>query len=183
MKNYHSSAARLLPHYTYEDYRKWEGDWELIGGIAYAMAPSPVAEHQYVVGEILFQLRSQISEKCPEECHVFTDLDWIVSNDTVVRPDVVVICEKVEDYIKTTPEVVFEVVSKATSQKDEHLKFEIYEAERVPYYVLVYPELKKARVFKMKGDKYEKEADCTSEVYQFKSRCDFEIDFSRLWYR
>ncbi len=183
MKNYHSSAAKILPHYTLDEYRLWEGNWELIGGIAYAMAPSPVAEHQYAVAEVLFQIKTQIPEKCPEECQVFTDLDWIISNDTVVRPDVVVICDKIEDYIKTTPEVVFEVVSKATAQKDEHLKFEIYEAEGVTYYVLVYPDLRKARVFRLEGDSYKKLADCTKERFPFSSRCEFEIDFSRLWYR
>ncbi len=183
MKNYHSSVAKLLPHYTYEDYKQWEGDWELIGGIAYAMAPSPVAEHQYTVAEIIFQIKSQMPERCSERCQVFSELDWIVSNDTVLRPDVVVVCAEVEDYIKSAPEVVFEVVSKATAQKDEHLKFEIYESEGVPYYVLIYPEFKKARIFKMEGDRYENVADCTGEIYTFKSRCEFEIDFSKLWYR
>ena len=28
------------PNYNYEDYKQWEGDWELIGGLAYAMAPA-----------------------------------------------------------------------------------------------------------------------------------------------
>lgn len=27
-----------LPHYRYDDYLLWEGEWELIDGIAYAMA-------------------------------------------------------------------------------------------------------------------------------------------------
>lgn len=30
-----------IPHYTYQDYEKWEGDWELIRGIRYAMSPAP----------------------------------------------------------------------------------------------------------------------------------------------
>ena len=33
-------------YYTYDDYIHWEGDWELIDGIAYAMAPSPLKSHQ-----------------------------------------------------------------------------------------------------------------------------------------
>ncbi len=37
-----------LPHYTYEDYAKWQGDWELIEGIPYAMA-SPTRLHQRFV--------------------------------------------------------------------------------------------------------------------------------------
>ena len=30
-------AQRL--RYTYDDYRRWEGDWELIGGFGVAQAP------------------------------------------------------------------------------------------------------------------------------------------------
>ena len=29
--------------YTYEDYKRWEGDWELIDGVPLAMAPSPIS--------------------------------------------------------------------------------------------------------------------------------------------
>lgn len=38
------NSARLkhLPHYTYEDYKQWEGRWELIYGIPFAMAPARV---------------------------------------------------------------------------------------------------------------------------------------------
>lgn len=28
-----SSDIKILPHYTYEEYRLWEGRWELIEGI------------------------------------------------------------------------------------------------------------------------------------------------------
>jgi len=33
-----SNAVKLLPHYTYSDYENWEGQWELIDGIPYAMS-------------------------------------------------------------------------------------------------------------------------------------------------
>jgi hypothetical protein len=35
-----------LPHYTYDDYLQWEGRWELIRGIPFAMVPAPVIRHQ-----------------------------------------------------------------------------------------------------------------------------------------
>ncbi len=31
--------AQLIEYYTYDDYKEWDGDWELIDGVAYAMAP------------------------------------------------------------------------------------------------------------------------------------------------
>jgi hypothetical protein len=36
-----SSSVKILPHYTYEDYCKWEGRWELINGIPHTMSPAP----------------------------------------------------------------------------------------------------------------------------------------------
>ena len=30
-------AEKYLPHYTYKDYKNWEGRWELIEGIPFAM--------------------------------------------------------------------------------------------------------------------------------------------------
>jgi hypothetical protein len=38
-------------NYTYEDYLKWDGQWELIDGVPYSMAPSHSFTHQYIVGE------------------------------------------------------------------------------------------------------------------------------------
>ena len=34
-----------LAHYTYDDYKIWEDDWELIYGVAYAMSPAPMIKH------------------------------------------------------------------------------------------------------------------------------------------
>ena len=49
-----------LPYYTYEDYKEWEGDWELIEGVPYAMAPSPMKTHQALAYEIAFHLRKEV---------------------------------------------------------------------------------------------------------------------------
>ncbi len=32
-----------FPHFTYKDYEKWEGDWEFIRGIPYAMSTKMAA--------------------------------------------------------------------------------------------------------------------------------------------
>jgi hypothetical protein len=37
--------GQYLPEYTYDDYKKWEGNWELIEGIPYAMSPPPKRKH------------------------------------------------------------------------------------------------------------------------------------------
>ena len=175
-------AFRYPPHYSVEDYAKWEGDWELIEGMPYALAPSPLAKHQQISGLIYRYIAEQL-ESCFEECQVFSELDWILSEDTVVRPDVVVVCGRVEDFIKRTPEVIFEVVSPLTVRKDERLKFYLYEKERVPYYVMVYPEIKKVKIFKFKEDKYQKVFEGKGSLIKFESVCPFEVDFNWIWQR
>ena len=40
-----STAPRYLPHYTVADHAAWQGDWELLDGVAVAMTPSPFGPH------------------------------------------------------------------------------------------------------------------------------------------
>jgi hypothetical protein len=51
-----SLVYKILPHYTYEEFCQWEGRWEIIEGIPYAMSPSPVPKHQRVANEIKAEL-------------------------------------------------------------------------------------------------------------------------------
>ena len=52
-----------LPQYTYEDYKHFEGNWELFYGVPYAMAPSPSVTHQSIGTKISTQL-SQLFSQC-----------------------------------------------------------------------------------------------------------------------
>ena len=174
-------AKKYPPRYTYEDYRLWEGDWELIDGVPYAMAPSPFGKHQKVAFEFARQLGEQL-EHCPERCFVYPELDWIVSEDTVVRPDIMVVCKEVEEYLRETPELVVEVVSPGTAQKDERLKFELYEREGVRIYVLVYPDLRKVRAFRIVRSRYRKFFDSDGGELELKIKdCTLKVKVDKLW--
>ena len=47
-----SIADKYRPRYKYEDYLIWEGRWELIDGMPYAMSPAPLPEHQKINGRL-----------------------------------------------------------------------------------------------------------------------------------
>ena len=36
------------PEYTIEDWKLWDGRWELINGVAYDMTPTPSTDHQRI---------------------------------------------------------------------------------------------------------------------------------------
>ena len=172
-----------LPNYTYEDYKHWQGDWELIDGFAYAMAPAPVRKHQNLNVKIATQLEESL-EECLE-CEVLVEEDYKIDDYTVLRPDIAVVCnDDNENYISKAPEIVVEIISPATKLRDENLKFFIYERERVKYYVLVYPNELKAKIFKHNGEKFINQGVFTDKTYEFKDNtCYAKIDFQRVFKR
>lgn len=171
-------------HYTVKDYALWEGEWELINGMPYAMAPSPTVSHQIVAGNILTQLNNSIanhSRGC-EGCYALMEVDWETSNDTVVKPDVLIICNEIGEKVVKTPAIIFEVSSPSTAKRDEQLKFELYEKEAVSYYVLVYPETQVAKVYHWKNGAYQKVKDFSTEPFVLIiNNCNIHIDFSSVW--
>lgn len=173
--------VKAVEHYTYDDYCQWEGKWELICGAPLAMTPSPVISHQALVANILFELKKSLGN-C-EHCLVLADEDWKISEDTVVRPDVVLICDEPNDkYITKAPEIVVEIVSPSTAKRDEVFKFELYERERVLYYVIVYPDDLKAKLYKLENKQFSKQGDFSKETYHFESTsCKAAIDFEAVF--
>ncbi|MFP4486477.1 MAG: Uma2 family endonuclease [Campylobacterales bacterium] len=166
--------------YTRDDYRHWEGDWELIEGNAYAMAPSPMFSHQNLVVKIS-RVMDEALDGC-DRCMVAIEMDWDVSEDTVLKPDVMVVCDQVGERVVKAPLIVFEVISKSSVKRDEILKFELYKDEGVKYYALVYPDMKKAKLYLLKDDSYQKVGDFINEQYEFKlEACNLGFDFSRIW--
>ncbi len=173
-------AFKYPPKYTLKDYESWEGEWELIEGIPYALA-SPTFEHQRTVGRLFRFIDEELERKCPG-CMVGIDTDYVIDEHTVVRPDVFVVCGRVERKVLKAPKVIFEVVSENTAEKDEKLKFELYEREGVEYYVLVFPSVRKAKVYKLVEGKYRKLGDFTEDRLELElNGCRLSLDFSKVW--
>jgi Uma2 family endonuclease len=70
-------ALRKESKYTYADYCTWDDGtrWELIDGVAYAMAPAPSMEHQSVSSGLHGQLWQFLRGK---QCQVFQDRKSVV---------------------------------------------------------------------------------------------------------
>jgi Uma2 family endonuclease len=167
-------------HYTVKDYESWKGDWELIYGAPYAMSPSPGVTHQRIEKKILILVENQLS-KC-DKCEAFVELDWYCLDDSVVRPDVLVACHHEGEKLTKTPELIVEIVSASSAQRDENLKFELYQKEAVKNYILVYPELKKAKVYRWVDGQYQKVGDFFQETCDFSIlNCGVKLDFSKIW--
>lgn len=91
--------------YSYNDYKLWEGDWELVNGYPYAMSPSPKRAHQLFSTMFSGEFRNALKiNKLNCDCEVYMELDWIVNDNTEVRPDCMVVCgEFKEDFLTFPP--------------------------------------------------------------------------------
>lgn len=177
-------AQPYQEHYTIEDYRQWQGDWELIHGMPYAMTPSPGATHQRCVTLLARELLDGLekSQECAEQCTALVEMDWEIGSDTVVRPDLLVTCQPHDERITRTPELVIEVVSASSGKRDEHIKFELYAQQGVSWYLLVYPDQQLTRVFHNESGRFVKHADVGKEEIDIPLHsCSLPLNFKRIW--
>jgi Uma2 family endonuclease len=177
-----SIAERYRPHYTYDDYCQWEGRWELIEGMPYAMSPLPVPEHQNVSGNLYTLFKESLSKNC-RKCKAYLPLDWKVSDDTIVQPDVLIVCKKIEKkYLDFPPALVIEVLSPATAAKDRGEKMELYQSQKIKYYLIVDAQFKKIEIYELLNYKYEP-VSINPELFDFnlEEGCSAKVNFKEAW--
>ncbi len=178
------SAVKILPHYTYDDYRIWEGKWEIIEGIPYAMSPAPVPKHQYIANNLGGELRNLLKSAGCKKCVASQAIDYKIAEDTVVQPDVLLYCDKtIKPYLDFTPKLVVEIISPSTAIKDRHTKFNLYEKAGVRWYLIVNPEIEVVQVYELDNATYmlKQEGHASSYSFDLDEGCRIELDFGEIW--
>ena len=128
--------------FTYSDYLTWPDDerWEIIDGIAYAMSPSPKEAHQRISMRLSGFFDSALNGKaCVPYAAPF---DVVFSEKDVVQPDVFVVCDSKKitlDNIQGAPDLIIEILSPSTADKDRTAKMELYERNGVKEYLILDP--------------------------------------------
>jgi len=177
-----SNAVKILPHYTYNDWVNWKGQWELIDGIPYAMSPMPVPKHQRIGANILIEFGGKL-KRC-NHCDVYQPIDYKVSDEIIVQPDMLVVCGKIDKkFLDFPPVLIVEILSPSTALKDRHSKFGIYEGQQIRYYLMVSPDEEKVEVFVIENGSYQLKQAGRDFIYTFTLRedCTAIIDFKEIW--
>jgi Uma2 family endonuclease len=150
--------------FTYADYKAWELDegerFELIEGTAYAMA-APNDFHQAILVELARQIANHLHGKpckvrpAPYDVRLFYAEDE--SDDTVVQPDVSVICDEKKrgpEGCRGAPDLVVEVLSPSNTADEYIRKFNLYMKAGVREYWIVAPESKTVQSFVLRDGAY-----------------------------
>jgi Uma2 family endonuclease len=170
-----------IPHYTYNDYSLWEGDWELIRGIPYSMAPAADWQHQEVGGNFVYKLKSAFEnngDNCG--CKVLYECDWVIGNDTVVRPDVMIVCGPIEGrYPIKPPVLVVEILSPSSILKNRNTKFKLYQSYGVKYYLIANIDRKEIEYYYLKDNYYQQAYNL--QQYAFTHECAINVEFTGVF--
>lgn len=155
--------------YTYADYCTWDDGkrWELINGVPYemfpdetrAMSPAPAWRHQRFSSNLHRQFANFLYGK---PCKVFAApfdvrLNADEYDDTVVQPDLVIICDSSKisgTGCNGAPDMVIEILSPASIERDILIKFRLYKEAGVREYWIVDPERKTVLVYVLENGRY-----------------------------
>ena len=174
-------ALRTGKHYTYADYLQWPDDtrYELIDGEAFRMAPTPLIEHQEIAGEVYCQLANQLDgQPCrpyiaPVDVRLPRADEADAAIDTVVQPDVLVVCDphKIDRRgVRGAPDWVLEVLSPSTAAHDQIAKRRTYERAGVREYWLVHPGDRTLTVYALIDGQYGR-----PEIYELKDHTPIDV--------
>lgn len=148
--------------FTYDDYKSLPGSetkrYELLGGELY-MVPSPSFKHQLVSGNLELLLRNFVAEN---ELGIILDAPFDVvfgegEEREVVQPDIFFISKErtgiiSEEEICGAPDLIVEIISPGTEERDRGYKKTLYARHGVKEYWIVDPEAKTVELFTL-GEK------------------------------
>jgi Uma2 family endonuclease len=169
----------FIPRYTYDDYVNWKEDWELIGGLPFSLLPSPVIRHGKVQAKANFQAQLSLQNNKGCNCLVLSEIDWKINQETVVRPDMMIVCgEPKTDFLEFPPALNKEVFSPASRQKDRNIKIDLNQEQGVRYYLMADYERHTLEAYELTDNKYR---EVTKTSFLLEPGCEVSFDVAGLW--
>jgi Uma2 family endonuclease len=182
-----SELARDDYRYTYNDYCEIDDGnrYEVLDGELYMMS-SPSSLHQMIVMEVSRQLGNALQGRVctpfvsPMDVRLFYEEDG--SDDTVVQPDVFVVCDKDKigkNSINGAPDFVIEVLSPSNSLFEMSIKQAVYERSGVKEYWMIDSDKKELLMFELVDSVFDGERKKLAGVEKVKC-LGINIDLDRV---
>ena len=176
-----SEDIKILPHYTYSDYVHWDGKWEVIEGIPYAMSPAPVPRYQRISASLTTAFSNSL-KNC-KKCNVYQPIDYVLADDIILQPDLLITCRDItKNFLDFPPALVVEILSPSTALKDRHTKYSLYQEQRIKYYVIIDPAINEAEIYLLNGKSYELQKNGKDFEFEFTfDDCKANVNFNEIW--
>ena len=153
----HVATANPAFKFTYEDYRSAPPDkrYELLDGDL-LLTPAPNLKHQRIQLRLVMRLAQFIEERGLGELF-FAPCDVVLSDTDVVQPDLLFVSNDRKhlllggDNVRGAPDLVVEILSPATAERDRGYKRTLYGKHGVREYWLVDPVAETVAILRPRG--------------------------------
>lgn len=152
--------ARAKIKFTYKDYLQLPEDkrYELIEGEFFTV-PSPSTGHQSISQNLFRILDAYIRDRGLGKLY-YAPLDVVLSEENVLQPDLLFVSKQrfniiTDKNIQGAPDLVIEILSSATADKDRGLKQKLYAKFGVREYWLVDPDKETIEVLTLTEEGFE----------------------------
>jgi Uma2 family endonuclease len=173
---------KYTPQYTYSEWLHWDERGELIKGFPIAKSTRIGPKHEKAVSAFKAELTSALVKAESKNCYVGEPIDYKIANDTILRPDVFIVCGKInKTYLDFPPVIVVEVISKATEERDRGVKLECYEKHGVKYYLVADAMKKNLDVYTIVDGKYEMLPPESIYKLQLNNNCELQVELDNIW--
>lgn len=132
---------------TYADYLKTSDDkrYELLNGELF-MPPAPLLYHQDIQSNLHRLISVFVKERDLGKTYTSTT-DVVLSDTDVAQPDILFVSQErshilTRENVRGAPDLVVEILSPATAERDRTTKLELYAKHGVQEYWIVDPEAK-----------------------------------------
>ena len=153
--------------HTYADYLETSDDerYELLHG-ELVMVPAPLIDHQYALINLIIAIGAFVKKHKLGKVYS-APFDVVLSDTNVVQPDLLFVSTARQhsitpENIQGAPDLVVEILSPSTAERDRSVKFELYAQHGVQEYWIVDPDARTITVFLLDGGEFE-EVDTYSE--------------------
>jgi Uma2 family endonuclease len=177
-----SSTVKILPHYTYDEWVKWEGQWELIDGLPFAVTRFSDPNHQRISSNLVAEFGIML-KNC-STCTAIMPIDYRVTDDTILQPDMLVVhdIDIEKEYLDFAPSLVAEILSPTTELKDRYTKYGIYESQGIKYYIIISPDKEEVEIYELMEGEYHLKQSGKNFVHEFFfPECTARVDFKEIW--
>ncbi|MCL2088695.1 MAG: Uma2 family endonuclease [Oscillospiraceae bacterium] len=116
------------------NYEQWD---EKLDGKIILMSPRAAVKHNVAAGNIYNIFKNYLKGK---PCQTYNDVDVFLTDNDRVVPDVMIVCNKdivKEDGVYGAPDLIVEVLSPGTANRDKGYKMKLYEQCGIKEYWLV----------------------------------------------
>jgi Uma2 family endonuclease len=174
--------------WTYADYCELPDDrnrYEILEG-ELVVNPAPNTGHQRAVGGLYLFLRNHVRRSRLGEVFL-APYDVLLSDTTVVQPDLLFVARErlaivLPAHVVGPPDLVIEVLSPSTANRDQGLKRDLYARFGVPHYWLADPVGRELAGFDLHGGTYRQVAAARDEeLFTASPFPDLQIPLAEVW--